>query len=867
MLRQSDRPIELAVNVFKVLNIEVGLFSPTATGLKKSIFDAHNSLVRFFNTNNIHNFESQPRGVESKSLCELTIVTPDALVVSQISFNRPDSKNGDPRFWIRGIRDHCTSGNLLCFFVLNEILFLTNLSDEKILSRNDQLQLPVLDLLGVSMDSNSTLQTPETTNMNQQEIYFPKGLVEWAGHHSGGVKRLFDHSSGRPSKDLLKTNLINRLETWAVALSQKDPNIPRVLFLVGGPGNGKTEAIENTIKKIDEIFNADGQLVNKLAQSFHPKSGNAVPRIVTINTCDFDYIDGDFRLDIVQDATTTVSEKKASAAKLLLDELDGLLTNNEAHYYLCCINRGVLDEALIEAIEDSNANATHLLEEITKAVSVSSHAPQCWPLQSHPNIAVWPMDVESLLVPADGNEKSAAFTLITHAVKPTLWKPKGTCSAGELCPFCNSQAILTKTDPLESLLKILRWYELASGKRWSFRDLFSLVSYLLSGHRPDQKGTQSDPCEWARNLWALDNARQNSATPSKQELTAIFYLATSGYQHALFHQWNKDLGQELAASIKELGISKANDEDKLLHGFQQFMTERKSTYLPATISALLNSISELLDPALANPTSVIRIGPSIKISLGELDARFSKSVQGGLDFIRSFRVLSNAENDLLVRIANTDQYLSSNAIRRKKPTAATYLQRCLRDFSCRFVRRSICTRLAVVADLETLNSFQKIVEDDHGNNLHEIAKQVKALLNNHDGFHVSLTTTFGQPLPPIQRQTTLIVPTRNVRPLTLNNQGRPKSPICYLKIGTGKSVQAIALTYELFHAIKELERGLSPASLSRNVLALLDTTKAKLSGAIVRDYELWEDAKIGIGADGTEIVKSFDGFVSLSGAK
>ena len=124
--------------------------------------------------------------------------------------------------------------------------------------------------------------------------------------------------------------------------------------------------------------------------------------------------------------------------------------------------------------------------------------------------------------------------------------------------------------------------------------------------------------------------------------------------------------------------------------------------------------------------------------------------------------------------------------------------------------------------------------------------------------------TFGQPLPPTQRQTTLIVPHRNVRPLPLSNLGRPTSPICYLKIGTGESAQAIPLTYDLFRAIKQLERGMSPASLSRNVVALLDSIKARLSGPIVRDHELWEDAKIQVGADGNEISKSFNGFVSLA---
>jgi hypothetical protein len=119
MLRKSDRSIEQAIVAFKNLGIEVGLFSPTSTGLKKSIFDAHNTLVQFFKTYEIHDFKQQPKGVESKRNCDLTIVTSTGLVSSQISFNRPDTKNGDPRFWIRGVKNHCTSENLLGFFLLD----------------------------------------------------------------------------------------------------------------------------------------------------------------------------------------------------------------------------------------------------------------------------------------------------------------------------------------------------------------------------------------------------------------------------------------------------------------------------------------------------------------------------------------------------------------------------------------------------------------------------------------------------------------------------------------------------------------------------------------------------------------------------
>jgi hypothetical protein len=114
----------------------------------------------------------------------------------------------------------------------------------------------------------------------------------------------------------------------------------------------------------------------------------------------------------------------------------------------------------------------------------------------------------------------------------------------------------------------------------------------------------------------------------------------------------------------------------------------------------------------------------------------------------------------------------------------------------------------------------------------------------------------------------LVVPVRQVRMKHLATEGRPRSPICFLEVGSGQSLQPIALTYDLFKAVRELERGLSPASLPRTVVALLDTTKARLSGPIVRDPEALMDARIRIGIDGTEVGSSWDGsFVSIEGSR
>lgn len=699
---------------------------------------------------------------------------------------------------------------------------------------------------------------------------YPAALVDWAGHHSGGVKRLLDKNSGQPNKQLLWTNLLSRLHDWANDLPSETAKTPRIVLLVGGPGNGKTEAIEATIHWLDKSLGCDGRLIDELSKAFHPSAGNAVPRLVRVDASGLSRTNSRLSLDIVQDASATAGHEGKSAPALLIEELGRLQEGPQSQAYLCCVNRGILDDALIHAIDNNVAQACELLEAITRAVSLAFDAPSCWPLEGFPSIAVWPMDAESLLIKPDNEPTAPAELLLEQATAPEQWPIKGACAAKDKCPFCASQAILSREEYRTALLKILRWYELASGKRWSFRDLFSLASYLLAGHHPaahnpTSRPQQSTPCEWAASLIELDQKAVVTKRHKKQELTAIFHLATSSYQHALFHRWDRNAATSLRRDIKDLGLEKELDKEggQTLMGLVHFLMERKAPYLPATISPLLEGLVDTLDPAFASPDSEVAVSSRNTIVLGDLDVRFSRSLAGGIEFIRKYQVLSQNELEVLKRLSAADDMLSLPTIRRKRPVAATRVQHILRDFACRLVRRSICTRTAVVADSPILEAFQQVVEDnDKHQHLFEVVRQVKDLLNTGKEFEVSLTTTFGQPLPPRQRQATLVVPLRQVRMLPQNTAGRPRPPICYLGVGQGQSAQPIPLTYDLFKAVKELERGLSPASLPRAVVALLDTTKARLSGPIVRDEELLDDAKIRVGADGTVVGRSWNGFVA-----
>jgi hypothetical protein len=660
---------------------------------------------------------------------------------------------------------------------------------------------------------------------------------------------MFDPGSGRPGGIVFETSLLARLRNWAAAFAAGS-EVPRIVLLVGGPGNGKTEAVEATVDHLGAAFDDQG-LIPRLRDAFETSNGIA-PRLVKLGLANGG------SLSLVQDASAT-GGGKGSPSLQLVRELDQTLAGGPTDAYLCCVNRGILDDALILSSEEGPEGVRALLEAITAAIGLQPDAPSCWPLGGHPAVAVWPMDAESLLMAPLSSSLAPASALLDAALDGSKWASAGECGAGYRCPFCHSREQLADTGARAALLEGLRFFEVATAKRWSFRDLFSVVSYLLAGHRPVLGARAESPCSWAARLAKLDEQASVGAAPSKDTSTALFHLVAAQYQHSLYHRWDRDAAVSLLRDIRDLGLQ----HDNAAMGLHWFLLSRRGQYLPAPIAGSLEALVDAMDPALAAPEAEAVLPGGRTLRLRDADVRFSRSVAEGREFVARVATPWAAELELLDRLAGLDKLLSQPAVRRRRPHAASRVQRLARDFGCRLSRRTLGTRCGAVRDRDLLAAFQQIVGDKTGEELHDVAREVENLLNRDRDFEISLTTTFGQPLPPPDRRATLVVPARRVRPFETSDDDGPGSPLPFLRVGDSASSRPLALTYDLFKAVRELERGMSPASLPSTVLALLDTAKARLAGSIVHDASALERARILLGASGLAVEERRRGFMSV----
>ena len=272
-------------------------------------------------------------------------------------------------------------------------------------------------------------------------------------------------------------------------------------FLVGGPGNGKSEAVGAFVRRLNSnaqqagraaVFNATkGQYGGSIPYWFH----ESIPQS---------------EVTLLQD----ISVPKSSGSDPATDLLASLnLCASPGGHLLACANRGMLLRATRLA---RSTPAYHwllpTLETIDKQSQETAAADGAkWQIERNGKqieIRVWPLDHESVLFgQGNGNPWSdptgSLFDQITaKAASQENWEVRGCaeCPARELCPMLGDARWLRDTDRRRSFLRILRKAEVWSGQRIVLREALGLMSMVLIGCPSDfvEGGLELHPCDWVQ---------------------------------------------------------------------------------------------------------------------------------------------------------------------------------------------------------------------------------------------------------------------------------------------------------------------------------------------------------------------------------
>jgi hypothetical protein len=335
----------------------------------------------------------------------------------------------------------------------------------------------------------------------------------------------------------------------------------------------------------------------------------------------------------------------------------------------------------------------------------------------------------------------------------------------------------------------------------------------------------------------------NGKKGSVERDRAPYLLASRLYHHRLFPIWpSLSRGEHLSA--KTMLVPKSLDQGLMntfgLLRFTKYSHKQTSTILGDIPKLICTKFSKHIDPGLMSSELIINGTNENRISVSDLEDRFSLSIQDGSNLVKG--LIHPLEDEILSSLVIAENSLGELKRAGKTAKSAATLQATLKRFASRLAKRSLGSNFGVCCNKELFESYSKIVASDE-QAINIARKGLKKILNgNANKFQAELTTTFGQPVAQTSKQVTLNLDTSiNVKSVDpIRAEGYPKTYLPFLEV----EGHYIPITFTLFEALIAIENGLFTASLSSEVYSLLDRVQALVSGRVVRDAGVLNDDPI-----------------------
>lgn len=657
-------------------------------------------------------------------------------------------------------------------------------------------------------------------SLNQNEHILE--LLSWHGQDRGGVHVPFQQNS-KPITSTIVTDLINRLRVFAEAIANDSEQKVRWLFLIGGPGNGKSEAVEDFIRHLDHSLGLKNVLIDRLTEQFRPHADHLTPRRVVVTSeqvtaSTFQQRIGELRL--IQDATA--SEKPdQDAALILAEEIHDLLDMPGSlvpPLVIVCANRGLLARTLRAAtqlsgprIQETRDLLSELIRSSSIGVEVSPRLP-CWPLQSNEKVACWPLDFVSLLQGSSGIT-SPFEQIVTEATATNHWEQRGICEdcdSNVLCPFRQNAVWLREDSNRQQLSTTLRYGELYLGQRWNFRDTFSLLAELMVGQR-DDFADFDHPCQWVHVSVASAGSQDE-----KESMRSIYALTLHLYPHALFPvSWMSGLAEELQTSIHASDVAEA-----VLR-----LASEGNQVSDVAIRQKFRQEYSSLDPATYSPQSRDHL-------LRKIEDAYSQSVEiGNRGPFQQDCALSNIEKRFLAALDTVEKSID---VLGRDASYTSKLIIFIRKLSTQVAKRSVGTRTGATAFEEYLREYEATLRDQ--TRLVRIrADFTNRLFAGTNGqFEFDLLESFGQPLSAENTLVSLSGSPPGVRS-RLAPQDADNIPGHDVPFFDVDENYAIPLTFDLFLALCLQKEGCENSSMPASVRAAIDRVRHLYAGQLCRD--------------------------------
>ena len=667
---------------------------------------------------------------------------------------------------------------------------------------------------------------------------YPEYFFNFSGSTKESVKVIGHDKSGWVGGNLIRTRLLDNLDRLALQILSGEIDKPVCVYLVGGPGNGKTEAAAYFLKKLYEGRLPQFEVIagHKL---FKQSVTSAIEGVV-----------------VVEDATEL--GKDVLKSEVIEFALRGNCRSHMQRYiYLCCINRGVLADAI--NLRDAECIATEFISALSDVVAVGSTSSNMWPLKGNPrfgadvfascveNVYVWPMDAESLV---DANlyngdiSQTPGYRLFNELISGTDVSACECCEGNDICPFYENLVAMKRGTGISNIVYCLHAFEIVTGNKILFRDLLSVANVLFVDSEESYnipKGDRSvrvSPCDWT--------AYHRKVLVSGSEvdrLASAFRLAARRYNQILFGDYSefatKDIVRLRSVLKKFSDVEEFKKVERLLKAIIDSHTVKKNT--TRVWQLVHRDLCKRMDVALEESIDKLE-----RIEMG-----FCSSTKIGSAVAKREGASSGTLLAVLEQLIACEEGLGNHAfdVSTDRGDASRKCLQILQVLGSRLSKREVGGLMPAVYTNDDITMYERICfrDDVATEELNYVRRPLKKVLSLGDKFSAHVLQSIGQTqISPkyvfnitADNKCGIKVVKSKTLPISLNAPVDP-TPRVEIQFSYGDGERhnvSIPLTFSLFYALRKIREGLSVASISEQTFVSLNLLSSKLMGIITHYAE------------------------------
>lgn len=184
MLSSSNFNVLKALRLFKSKGLNVSFIVPTTIGLEKSIMDATAEVREFMIDHKLHNYSKQKQGQDHKVHLRTTLLSQGLVKYTKTSLYRPNTKSGDPRMWISGLKTYCDPYDLLAFIASSSGMVVVNCSQSNLSEILDSKNIIFKEIIMPCLNSASE---PEKELLEKMKEISNLGFIQTKRKGDTGV--------------------------------------------------------------------------------------------------------------------------------------------------------------------------------------------------------------------------------------------------------------------------------------------------------------------------------------------------------------------------------------------------------------------------------------------------------------------------------------------------------------------------------------------------------------------------------------------------------------------------------------------------------------------------------------------------------